>query len=51
MTDENEDDSKSLGKWSAPTSSYDDAQAIKRLIKKAKSQSDKDSSNGSTPPE
>ncbi|WP_370571073.1 hypothetical protein [Phaeobacter sp. SYSU ZJ3003] len=35
MTKDNNDNS---GKWSDPTSSYSDAMAIKRLIKKVKEQ-------------
>jgi len=38
MTDENSDDNKNIGKWSAPTSSYDDAMSIKRALKKMSSQ-------------
>lgn len=30
------------GKWSAPTSSYEDAMAIKRLVKKVKDQKAQD---------
>lgn len=35
MTKNNKDNS---GKWSDPTSSYEDAMAIKRLVKKVKDQ-------------
>ena len=38
MTDENKDDNKNIGKWTAPTSSYDDAMSIKRALKKMSSQ-------------
>ena len=43
MTDKNKDDNKNIGKWSAPTSSYDDAKIIKRFIEKAKLQKKHDS--------
>ena len=39
MTEDNKDNS---GKWSDPTSSYDDAMAIKRLVKKLKGQKEQD---------
>ena len=51
MTDENKDDNKNSGKWGAPTSSYDDAQIIKRFIEKAKGQKKQDSNNQNANPE
>lgn len=39
MTNDNKDNS---GKWSDPTSSYEDSMAIKRLVKKLKEQKDDD---------
>ena len=39
MTKDNNDNS---GKWSDPTSSYSDAMAVKRLIKKVKEQNEQD---------
>ncbi|WP_217810200.1 hypothetical protein [Salibaculum griseiflavum] len=39
MTKDNKDNTD---KWSAPTSSYDDAMAIKRLVKKVKDQKEQD---------
>lgn len=39
MTKDNKDNS---GKWSDPTSSYEDAMAIKRLVKKVKDQKEQD---------
>lgn len=39
MTKDNKDSS---GKWSDPTSSYEDAMAIKRLVKKLKDQKEQD---------
>ena len=35
MTEDNKD---TTGKWSAPTSSYEDAQTIKKFVKKMKDQ-------------
>jgi len=39
VTKDNKDNS---GKWSDPTSSYEDAMAIKRLVKKIKDQKEQD---------
>ena len=39
MTKDNKDNS---GKWSDPTSSYEDAMAIKRLVKKLKDQKEQE---------
>jgi hypothetical protein len=39
VTKDNKDNS---GKWSDPTSSYEDAMAIKRLVKKVKDQKEQD---------
>ena len=36
-------------KWSAPTSSYDDAMAIKRLVKKVKDQKAQDQKGDDKP--
>lgn len=38
----NKETKDTTGKWSAPTSSYDDAMAIKRLVKKVKDQKAQD---------
>lgn len=36
------------GKWADPTSSYDDAMAIKRLVKKVKDQKDQEQRGSDT---
>lgn len=38
------------GKWAEPTSSYDDAMAIKRLVKKVKDQKEQDQKDDDKPP-
>ena len=41
MTDDNKKD-ENWGKWGAPTSSYEDAQSIKKFVKKMKDQKAQD---------
>lgn len=42
MTKDSNETKDNSAKWSAPTSSYDDAMAIKRLVKKMKDQKEQD---------
>ena len=45
----NEDSKDTTGKWSAPTSSYEDAQTIKKFIMKMKDQKAQDQKNEDKP--
>ena len=46
----NKETKDTTGKWAEPTSSYDDAMAIKRLVKKMKDQKEQDPKDDDKPP-